>query len=107
MTVYLSLRFIDPQKKGGKMTGAPADRTKICPSCGGLLKDGNATIPFVINSDTIIVVKNVPAETCLDCHESFVGGKATDQVLELLKQLKSLKSEVSVVTYSPKQYALS
>lgn len=84
-----------------------AHGNKICPSCGGSLEDGRATIPFVISKSIVIVVKNVPAEICMDCHEPFVMGKATDQVLELLKHLKSLKSEVSVVTYSPKQYAMA
>ncbi len=87
------------------MTGAHV--SKICPSCSGLLEDGKATIPFVVSKNIVIVVKNVPAEICLDCHEPFVMGKATDQVLALLKHLKSLKSEVSVVTYSPKQYAMA
>ena len=80
---------------------------KICPSCGGALEDGKATIPFVVSKNIVIVVKNVPAEICMDCHEPFVMGKATDQVLALLKHLKSLKSEVSVVTYSAKQYAMA
>ncbi len=86
------------------MIGAHAN--KICPGCGGCLEEGKATIPFVVRRNIVIVVKNVPAEICLDCHEPFVKGKETDQVLTLLKHLKSLKSEVSVVTYSPKQYAM-
>jgi hypothetical protein len=35
----------------------------------------------------------------IHCHEPFVAGKETDQVLALLKQLKSLRSEVSVIAY--------
>lgn len=85
------------------MTGA--HENKICPVCGGALEWGQATIPFVVSGGMVIVVKNVPAEICLDCHEPFVDGETTDQLLELLKQLKSLKSEVSVVTYSSEQYA--
>ncbi len=85
------------------MTGVHANKkNKICPSCGGLLEDGKATIPFIIRKNIVIVVKAVPAEICLDCKEPYVRGNATDQVLILLKHLKSLKSEVSVVTYSPK-----
>jgi len=89
------------------MTGVHANKKdKICPGCGGLLEDGKATIPFITSRNIVIVVKDVPAEICLDCHEPYVRGNATDQILALLKHLKSLKSEVSVVTYSPKQYAL-
>lgn len=89
------------------MIGVHANKKdRICPVCGGLLEDGKATIPFITSRNIIIVVKDVPAEICLDCHEPYARGNATDQILALLKQLKSLKSEVSVVTYSPKQYAL-
>lgn len=90
------------------MTGVHANKKdKICPSCGGPLENGMATIPFITSGNIVIIVKDVPAEICLDCHEPFVRGHATDQVLALLKHLKSLKSEVSVVTYSPKQYVLA
>mgnify|MGYP005726332901 CR=1 FL=1 len=89
------------------MTGVRVNKkNKICPSCGGLLEDGKATIPFITGKNIIVVIKDVPAEICLDCHEPYVSGSVTDQVLALLKQLKSLKSEVSIVTYSQKQYAL-
>jgi len=71
----------------------------ICPTCGGRLEFGLANIPFVFD-DTVIVVKNVPAEICGDCHEPFVVGSVTDQVMSLLNQLRMLQSEVSVVTYS-------
>lgn len=89
------------------MTGVPANKkSKVCPNCGGVLEDGKATIPFITSRNIVIVVKDVPAEICLDCNEPYVKGDTTDQILSLLKHLKSLKSEVSVVTYSPKQYAL-
>ncbi len=88
------------------MTGVHDEKNKICPICGGLLEGGYATIPFIVNNDTIIVVKNVPAEICSDCHEPFTNGVVTDRILELLKRLKLLKSEVSVVSFTPEQYAL-
>jgi len=90
------------------MTGVRENKKdNICPSCGGLLESGKATIPFITSKNIVIVVKDVPAEICLDCHEPYVKGRVTDQVLALLKRLKSLKSEVSVVKYSPEQYALT
>ena len=73
--------------------------TGLCPTCGGTLKPGLANIPFIFD-DTVIVVKNVPAEICRDCHEPFLAGSVTDQVMSLLNQLRTLQSEVSVVAYS-------
>lgn len=79
------------------MTGKPVN--SICPTCGGRLESGLATVPFIFDN-TIIVVKDIPAEICRDCHEPFLAGRETDQVMLLLNQLKSLHSEVSVVAYS-------
>ena len=79
--------------------------SRRCPVCGGPLYSGEATIPYVVKGDTVVVVKNVPAEICGDCHEPFTSGKVTDQVLLMLRQLQGLHSEVSVVSYP--QYELA
>jgi YgiT-type zinc finger domain-containing protein len=90
------------------MIGKHEKATKICPTCGGTLATGQATIPFIVSHNIIIVIKHIPADICQDCYEPFVAGNATDHVLTLLRQLKSLKSEVSVVTYSQQmQYAMA
>jgi YgiT-type zinc finger domain-containing protein len=72
----------------------------ICPTCGGELQPSLATIPFILEPDAVIVIKGVPAEICTDCHEPFVAGQATDRVASLLRQLKALRSEISVVAYA-------
>jgi len=74
--------------------------SNICPVCGGSLQENLATIPFILESDTIVVIKDVPAEICSDCHEPFTAGHATDRVTALLRQLQALRSEVSVVAYA-------
>jgi YgiT-type zinc finger domain-containing protein len=80
------------------MIGEPEN--SVCPLCGGYLHPDTATIPFILSNNMVVVIKNVPAEVCDNCHEPFVAGRVTDQVTTLLRQLKSLRSEVSVVTYS-------
>jgi YgiT-type zinc finger domain-containing protein len=80
------------------MIGEPEN--SVCPLCGGHLRSDIATIPFILGNNMVVVIKNVPAEVCDTCHEPFVAGRVTDQVTTLLRQLKSLRSEVSVVTYS-------
>ena len=68
--------------------------------CGGrLLSKQRATIPFVLEN-TVAVIKDVPAEVCASCHESYMTGEVTDRVTALLKQLRSLQMEVSVISYS-------
>ena len=71
----------------------------ICPTCGGQLYTGVATIPFLLGAEKVIVIKGVPAEMCGDCHEPFMSGKVTDDVMALLNQLTRLGSEVSVVSF--------
>jgi YgiT-type zinc finger domain-containing protein len=64
-----------------------------------------ATIPFVLSEERVIVIKGVPAETCGDCHEPFMSSKITDDVMALVRQLKRLGSEVSVVSF--RDYAVT
>jgi YgiT-type zinc finger domain-containing protein len=85
------------------MTGERENR--ICPTCGGPLYPGVATIPFVLSEERVIVIKGVPAETCGDCHEPFMSSKITDDVMALVRQLKRLGSEVSVVSF--RDYAVT
>jgi hypothetical protein len=51
------------------------------------------------------LIKGVPAETCGDCHEPFMSGKITDDVVALVSQLKRLGSEISVVSF--RDYAVT
>ena len=43
----------------------------ICPTCGGHLHAGVATIPFLLSEEKVIIIKGVPSEICGDCHEPF------------------------------------
>ena len=82
------------------MTGEHVHKEGRCPLCGGrLVPNQRATIPFVLEN-TVAVIKDVPAEVCASCHESYMTGEVTDRVTDLLRQLRSLQTEVSVVSYS-------
>ncbi len=79
------------------MTGEQ-ERDSRCPLCGGRLKQGMATVPFVLG-DLVVVVKNVPAQVCTNCHEPYMSGKVTDKLTSLVNQLRTLGGEVMVVSY--------
>lgn len=82
------------------MTGRLEKADSRCPLCGGTLASRKkATIPFVLG-DTVVVVKDVPAEVCASCHEPYMTGQVTDQLTDLLSRLRSLQTEVSVVCYA-------
>jgi len=81
------------------MTGKPEKRKiKLCPLCGGEMKDGVTTIPF-LSGDRVTVIKNVPAEICSDCGEAYMKSSAVDKIESLLDRLEELRSEMSVVHY--------
>lgn len=71
----------------------------ICPTCGGPLENQISVIPFILKQNAVVVIKGIPAEVCADCHEPFLAGQAVDRVTEILRQLRTLSSEVSVVAY--------
>ena len=78
------------------MTGEPENNH--CYFCGGKLKPGPATIPFVVDSN-VIIVKEVPAEICVQCGEAIMSSDVAAVVDRLLKQAQQLGFEVSVLTY--------
>lgn len=86
------------------MTGKHA-RDNRCPICGGAMKRGLATIPFVLR-DGVIIVKSVPAEICQSCHEPFVIGEIVDELTVLLNRVRQTNAEVSVLTYEPAHTAV-
>jgi YgiT-type zinc finger domain-containing protein len=95
----LLLPFTVLQKRGGGMTGKPEENSKkVCPLCGGKLREGLATIPFVLDS-TVAVVKDVPAEICEECDESYMKGDTVDRIEGLLQNLRNIGVEVSVIHY--------
>jgi YgiT-type zinc finger domain-containing protein len=80
------------------MTGELAN-DKRCPLCGGRLKTGLATIPFLFEQ-RVVLVKGVPAEICGSCHEPFTAGQVTDQIVDLLNQFRATRAEVSITSYA-------
>ena len=87
------------------MTTAHESNSGRCPLCGGRMEQAQpTTIPFVLEN-TVAVIKDVPAEVCASCHEPCLTGEATDRVVALLRQLRSLQTEVSVVSYPARAVA--
>ncbi len=78
--------------------------SNICPLCGGALESGNATIPFILK-ESIVIVKHVPAQICVECREPFLAGRETDVITDLLTQVKELSSEVTVLTFPEPAFA--
>lgn len=70
-----------------------------CYFCGGKLESKTTTLPFVVN-ESVIVIKNVPAEVCSQCAEPIMSSAIARKVDSLLKQVYRLHSEILVVGYA-------
>jgi hypothetical protein len=55
----------------------------------------------------VVLIKDVPAEICANCHEPFATGQATDGIIGLLSPLRDLKAEVLVLSYAQSQPVLA
>jgi YgiT-type zinc finger domain-containing protein len=73
-------------------------KSKQCPLCGGPMKEGISTIPFLIG-EQVAIIKNIPAEICSDCGEAYMKSSIVGNIESLLDRLEALGSEVSVVHY--------
>jgi YgiT-type zinc finger domain-containing protein len=69
-----------------------------CYFCGGELEPSMATIPFMVGPN-VVVIRQVPAEMCMQCGEPVMESNVARVVERLLKQVSQLGLEVSVVTY--------
>ncbi len=87
------------------MTGE-LERNNRCPMCGGRLKHGLASMPFFL-SNTVALIKDVPAEVCSSCHEPYTTGQITDRIVSLLEPLRTLQAEVFILSYSDPQPTLA
>lgn len=86
------------------MTGE-RENSGTCYFCRGPLREGKATVPFVLQ-DSVIVVKKVPAEICIQCHEPYMAGEVVDKITALLDRFESFRAEVLVVSYEEEQPAV-
>jgi len=71
---------------------------KRCPLCGGELQDGVANIPFLIG-EKLALIRNVPAEICSDCDESYMKSSVVGRIELILDRLDELHFEMSVIQY--------
>jgi len=65
----------------------------------GTTKRGNVTVTLN-RKDTVVVVKNVPAEVCENCSEYFLSEKTTEQVLSWAEDAVKKGAEVEILRYA-------
>ena len=65
----------------------------------GTTKPGNVTVTLS-RGNTVVVIKNVPAEVCENCSEYFLSEKTTEKVLSSAEDAVKKGAEVEILRYA-------
>ncbi|GFN37143.1 MULTISPECIES: type II toxin-antitoxin system MqsA family antitoxin [Bacillota] len=70
-----------------------------CALCKGKLKKG--VVNHIIDlGDGIIIIKNVPANTCNQCGEYYVDTETAIKLENIVEELRKNKAEVLIINYN-------
>ncbi len=61
-------------------------KTRRCPECKGIVKPGQTELNYKLEKISI-TVKNVPANVCTKCGQSFVDGHIAEDVNRLVNRV--------------------
>lgn len=72
----------------------------LCTMCKhGETESGLVTVPLV-RGETVIVVKNVPAEVCRNCGEYYLSVETSDLLADLMDDAEKRGAEIEIVKYA-------
>ena len=72
-----------------------------CFMCKGNLEEKK--VNYVVDlGETIIIIKNVPAKVCTQCGEQYFDDVTAENIEKIVKQLKQLAIEITIVDYKEK-----
>ena len=67
-----------------------------CPLCGGGILAGTTT--FAVDyRDGLFIARNVPAEVCEQCGESWIGDISAARLESLLQAAKAARRQVEII----------
>ncbi len=70
-----------------------------CVLCKANLTEGRVN-HIIDQGEGIIIVKNVPANTCQQCGEYYLDTKAALEIETMVDEIKKNKAEVFIVNYN-------
>jgi YgiT-type zinc finger domain-containing protein len=71
----------------------------MCVFCKGDLKPSITT--YTVNVDgSIIIIKNVPCEECLQCGEQYYSTEVVKRLEDIVARVRNSLSEIVVVDYN-------
>lgn len=70
-----------------------------CNKCGGKLERIITDLPFKIENDSIIIIKELPVLQCLNCNEYLIEDSVMEKVDEILEHTDKT-AEVEILSYA-------
>ena len=62
------------------------ERKRICPECKGIIKSGHTEMVYELENIKI-TIKNVRANICSKCGQSFIPGRVAEEVNRLVNRV--------------------
>jgi len=69
-----------------------------CPVCGGTVEKGLTNLPVELESG-ILYIKQVPANICSQCGETFIPDDVAEQIEKIVARAKAENVEIEVINY--------
>jgi len=74
-------------------------KDKVCPICGG--KKNHSTTSFTVDYSTgVVVVRDVPAEVCLQCGEEWISDDIASKLEEIVSISKKQNQELLITKFN-------
>jgi len=70
-----------------------------CGVCGGELRTATTDLPFKVNENTIVIVKDLPVFQCANCPEYLIDDEILRWVDEVLAKVEG-ETELEIVRYA-------
>jgi len=71
----------------------------ICHNCGAKLEKVNTNLPFKVNQDCIVIIKDLPVLQCQNCSEYLIEDAVMEKVESILSNIDKT-AELEVLSYA-------
>ena len=70
-----------------------------CSVCGAEMRSGQSDLPFKLNEQTSVILKDLPVLQCENCTQYLLEDRVLDRVDEILAGIDSL-AELEIIRYA-------
>jgi YgiT-type zinc finger domain-containing protein len=71
----------------------------ICHNCGAKLEKSNTNLPFKVNQDCIVIIKDLPVLQCRNCNEYLLEDAVMGKIDSILNKIDKT-AELEVLSYA-------